>query len=173
MKNTALLIVDVQNYFINERSETTIPKIKKYIQKNPSLKTAFTYFINKKKSPFYTQLKRKKCMQKPHTTIANSLQEYSNSENTFSKTSYSAFQSPMLIERLATNKIQNIQLCWFDTDSCILWTAFQWFDQGYQITTITNLCASHRWPIYHHNAIQMLRKNFPVLTINEETYLPR
>ena len=73
--NRLLLIIDVQNDFVNEHTKNTLIKIKELVDLNKYDLTAFTRFINDKNSIWYKKLNYKGCMTKNGQSIAIDLFE--------------------------------------------------------------------------------------------------
>ena len=57
-----LLVVDVQNDFINDNTKKCVDKIEQLINSNKFEYVAFTKFINNKNSIWYKKLNYKGCM---------------------------------------------------------------------------------------------------------------
>ena len=74
------------------------------------------------------------------------------------KNIYSAF-SEQLKKYISDNKIDNIYLCGIDTECCILKTAFDLFEKGYNVYVLKDYCACTHGKIRHNNAIEILKRN--------------
>lgn len=74
--NKLLLVIDVQNDFINENTEAVLPKIKELVEKKEFEHIAFTRFINDVDSNWYKKLNYKGCMSKEQQAIAIDTQDY-------------------------------------------------------------------------------------------------
>ena len=59
-----LLVIDVQNDFINGNTEEVLPKIKELVNSDKYDLIAFTRFINDENSIWYKKLHYKGCMTK-------------------------------------------------------------------------------------------------------------
>ena len=68
--NRCLLVIDVQNDFINEHTKNILTKIKELVDSNKYDLTAFTRFINDENSIWYKKLNYKGCMTKEGQAIA-------------------------------------------------------------------------------------------------------
>ena len=62
-------------------------------------------------------------------------------DNTFHKNTYSAFKAPRLKKFIKKNDIQELYLCGINTDACVLASAFEAFDLGYNYKIIDDLCS--------------------------------
>lgn len=158
---TALIVIDVQNYFINKHTMHIPQKISDYISKHEKDFdfVLFTKFVNKIDSNYVKLLNWKKCFSSPDTDISEELSKFIDEKNVFVKTAYSAFKSREFSDFLRKNKIKRIFICGIDTDACILATAFETFDLGYDVKILKNLCASHSGKNFHEYALKLMRKN--------------
>ncbi len=159
MPRNALVIIDVQNYFVNKHTRNLPKKIGNFVQKNKSKfnYVIFTKVVNKPDSNFVRQLRWKKCFKSPQIDIHPSLRKFA--VNVFEKTSYSAFKSKSFINFLQMNKIKELYICGTDTESCVLATALEAFDLGYKVKVLKNLCGSHLGEIFHKAGITTIQKN--------------
>ncbi len=60
---------------------------------------------------------------------------------------------------LKKNNIQVVDLCGFDTDCCVLATAYDLFDLGIKPVVLENLTWSTSKDQLHKSAIKMLNRN--------------
>ena len=157
MKN-ALVVIDVQNYFVNEKTKDIPEKIASFIEKQNFDYVLFTQFVNNKKSNHVKLLKWKKCFSSPEIDIHSSLTKFINSENTFKKSAYSIFKAKGFTTFLKKHNISRIFLCGIYIDSCVLASAFDAFDLGYQVKVIKNLCQSHSGKDFDEAAKKIIDK---------------
>ena len=158
MTKTALIIIDVQNYFVNERTKLIPEKIAKHIAKTKYDFVVFTKFINKEGSNYARLLNWHKMLSGNQTDIDNSLIRFTNSNNVFTKTSYSIFKARSLPVFLKKNKIDSLFLCGIDTDACVLASAFEAFDRGFRVKVLKELCSSHSGESLHNSALTIIEK---------------
>ena len=156
----ALIVVDVQNYFVNSYTESISDKIASFVKKNKFDFALFTKFVNTKNSNFFKLLNWKKCSAFPDIDIHKTLKPFVKKDNLFTKSSYSIFKSRKLVKLLKANKINQIFLCGLDIDSCVLASAFEGFDLGYEIHIIKDLSSSHSGKILTSAALKIVKKNF-------------
>ena len=136
--NRLLLIIDVQNDFINENTKNTLTKIKELVDLNKYDLTAFTRFINDKNSIWYKKLNYKGCMTKNGQSIAID----TKNNRVFDKKIYTAVNNE-LKNYIQENDISEIYLCGFDTDACVQKTAIDLFEQNYDVYVLKDYCMSH------------------------------
>lgn len=92
------------------------------------------------------------------TEIHNSLIKFSDKNNVFAKTSYSIFKARGLSEYLEINKISSLYLCGIDTEACVLASAFEGFDLGFDVKMIKELCSSNSGKSLHDSALKIIEK---------------
>ena len=156
---SALIVIDVQNYFVNEETKGLPRKIANFIEKNKFDFVLFTQFVNKDDSNFVKLLDWKKCFSSPDIDIHKTLRRFTTSENTFKKTAYSIFKGEGFIDFLKKNNITKLFLCGIDTDSCVLASASDAFDLGYQVEVVKRLCQSHSGEEYNSAAVRIINKS--------------
>lgn len=156
---TALVVIDVQNFFVNEKTKDLPQKIADFIKKNKFDFVLFTQFVNKEDSNFFKLLNFKKSTGSPDTDISTDLLEFVHKDNLFEKSTYSIFKSPKLFEFLKKNNIKKLFLCGIDSDSCVLASAFDAFDLGYKIKILKNLVKSHTDKVFDDAALRIIHKS--------------
>lgn len=148
-----LLVIDVQNDFVNENTKEYVEKIQKLIDSKDYQNIAFTKFINNEESLWYKKLDYKGCMTKEGQAIVLDTKDY----KIFEKTIYSALNNE-LKEYIKDNKIEEIYLCGFDTDACIQKTAIDLFENGYEIYVLKDYCMTHVGIELHNATINNLKR---------------
>ncbi len=149
-----LLVIDMQKEFINKNTKFLAEKIEELIDKKSFDNIIFTKFINNKDNAFYKKLKYTGCIQEEDRQIIMNTQDYEVIE----KTTYTALNEE-LKKHIAKNEIQAIYLCGIDTESCVLKTAFDMFEEGYNIYILKDYCACTYGNERHNNAIKILERN--------------
>ncbi len=155
----ALIVVDVQNYFMNEYTKSIPDKIAHFIQSNKFDIVLFTKFVNHRGSNFFKLLDWKRCLGSPDTDIHPTLVKFINKNNLFEKASYSVFKSDKLVKILKKNNINQVFLCGIDIDACVLSSAFDGFDLGYEVHILRNLSLSHSGKKLDSAALEIINKN--------------
>lgn len=141
MIKNLLVIIDVQKCFLNEFSEKVPLKIRNYLRKNKHKHSSFifTKFVNKPNSQFVKYLKWDGCMPPKEAELADELKEFVNKKNTFEKSTYSIFKSKPIINFIKKSKIKKIYFCGLTSDGCVLASALEGFDLGFEIYIIKEL----------------------------------
>lgn len=139
----ALIVVDVQKYFAVEQAKDLPKKIVGYLTDSASEYDVvlFTKFRNDPSSNFHTLLNFTDVTQSPDTDLHDELLPFVTDENTFEKTTYSAMKSQELMEYLSEHNVRELHLCGVSLDACVLATAFDAFDLGYDVSVLDNLCS--------------------------------
>ena len=156
----ALLIVDVQNYFINKNTQNIPANIKKLIEKNNFSVIIFSQFINSPESQFAVQQNFTGCMRPPYSEIVDNLKPWLKNDNVFTKETYSVFTNPNFEKYLKKNKIDELIICGLDTDFCVIADCFNAFDKGYKISVIADCSASFTSGNEGHERALNIIKNF-------------
>jgi len=159
MTKKALIIIDVQKYYINENTKQIPSKILKYIKSSNFDFILFTKFVNNKNTNMYKTFKWRKMFSQPDIDICEEFLNYISDTNVFQKDTYSAFKSKLFKMFLEENYISKLFLCGFDTDACILATAYEGFDLGYKIKIINELTASHSGAVFRNSGLNIINKN--------------
>ncbi len=154
MKN--IIVVDMQNGFINENNKHLVEKIKNYLNSNKFENIFFTKCVNDKQSPFtkilhWDGLQNKYEEQITLTPPPNSI--------IITKTGYGLDNDS--IELIKKCNISEIEICGTDTDACCLAIAFNMFDNGIKPIILSELCASSSSnKSIHKNAIEIMQRQF-------------
>lgn len=159
--NKALLVIDVQKYFLNNETKPIVDKIRNYLKANLQNYSAvyFTFFKNDPTSPLWKISKWKDCSKSPDTDICDEIKEFANKKNLFYKNVLSAFRVPEIKKGIRESSISQVDICGFDTDCCILATAYDLFDRGIKPVILENLTFSTSKERLHDPAIKMIKRN--------------
>ena len=147
-----LLVIDVQEGFMNKNTETVYKKIVKYlwdggIEYN---KVVFTKYINNKSSPAY-RIGYDRMFCGKEIEIYNELREWCVCHRElykiFRKDTYSCWYSKnrngiLFTEWLKENRITDIDICGVESNCCVLASAFDLFDNGYKVNILLDKCAN-------------------------------
>ncbi|HSH31476.1 MAG TPA: isochorismatase family cysteine hydrolase [Candidatus Saccharimonadales bacterium] len=157
---TALIVIDVQNYFVSRKNGEIPRRIAAHIKASHYDYVLFSKFANQPGSNFERILGWDKCTDPPDTDIAAALAEFTSPQTVFTKPTKSAFKSAELVNFLRTHQVSQIDLCGLDIDDCLLASAFEAFDLGYDFKVLEDLCAiSHETDEAYDAALKIIRKN--------------
>jgi nicotinamidase-related amidase len=156
----ALLIVDVQNFFINKWTQTIPQNIVELINRENFPCVIFSQFINTPDSRFVKDFNFTGCAKPPYSEIVAELKPWLKKDNIFTKCAFSVFANPDFEKYLAEKKIEELIIVGLDTDYCVLADCFNAFDRGYKIKVIENCCASStNGPSGHQAALKIINGN--------------
>ena len=159
--NTALIVIDVQKFFENRNTKPVIKKIQQYLKNKSDQYRAiyFTVFKNNPEAPLWKISDWQDCTDSPETDICEEIKEFTNKNNLFYKNILSAYKVPEIKSVLKQNKVSQVDLCGFDTDCCVLATAYDLFDSGIKPVILGNLTWSISKDKLHQPALQMIARN--------------
>jgi nicotinamidase-related amidase len=156
MGDTVLIIVDVQNCFINGNSKHILEKIKGKIPDYSEV--VFTRFVNHEGSNFAAHGYHK-CKDEEESSIHTVLAEIAKEHPVFTKHTFSALKAGGIVEYLKQKDINEVHICGTDTEACIMASAYEAFDLGFRVRVLYELCASGNGEEFHEAGIKILRKN--------------
>ena len=149
-----LLVIDLQNDFINEYTESSINEIRELINSKKYDKVLFTRFINSSDNPTHTKLNYKGCFTDEGISICIDTKD----NLILDKGTYSAYNQE-LINYLKDNKISDIYICGIDIECCVLATAYNLFENNYNVYVLKDYVYSMYGLNRKENAIEILRTN--------------
>lgn len=161
MENKALIVIDVQKYFLNSKTKIVVKRIQNYLKNKSSQYTViyFTVFKNNPQAPLWKISQWQGCSNTPDTDVCDEIKKFTNSKNIFIKNILSAYKVTEINKSLKQNKISEVDLCGFDTDCCVLATAYDLFDDGIKPVVLENLTYSIAKEKLHKPALQMIKRN--------------
>lgn len=159
--NKALIVIDVQKFFLTRKTRGIVKQIQRYLNKNScDYKVVyFTIFKNDPSAPLWQLSEWKNCVASPDTDICDEIKQFTSPKNLFYKNILSAAKVAEIRDGLHQNKILEVDLCGFDTDCCVLATAYDLFDQGIKPVVLENLTWSTSKEKLHAPAMKMLLRN--------------
>lgn len=152
-----LIIIDVQKFFINNFTKDLPKKIRSFLleKKNNFDFIIFFKFVNNQNSNFTKKLVFNRCLTPEESELVDELKEFVNDDNLFVKDTYSVFKSKDLLQFIKNNQITKIVLCGLNSDGCLLASAFDGFDLGFDIEIIKEL-TGNSWGNYNDFMIKIL-----------------
>jgi nicotinamidase-related amidase len=157
LSRAILVVVDMQNGFLNERSRHVIPAVVDLVAKWQSLNgaTVFTRYFNYPGSPYERLIHWSKMQQPPETDITTELSPYVS--NTIDKTIYSLFNDEGA-EYIRQGGWQDLVFCAVATDGCVLKSATDAFERGLTPWVVRNACASDAGEAIHEAGLKLLAR---------------
>lgn len=175
--NSALLVLDMQNFFLDERSHAFLPSAETIIQNINDLIDAFE---SKRLPVIYTRhantaenanLMNKRWrdileIDSPLSEIDCRIQKAKYSD-TIVKSQYDAFYNTELENLLISKKIDNLVLCGVMTHICVETTARSAFMRGFENFVVVDGVATYNYDL-HLSALKTIShcSSNPILSIN-------
>ena len=150
-----LLVVDVQNGFVNEHTRHIIEAVNRLIGafSGRGLPVAFTRFVNTPGSGYQRWIGWARFMDGPENDLSDAID--ASAGLVFVKHGYTAF-TPEFESYLLEQRIQRLVLCGIATDGCVLKSAVDAFERGIEPVVVTDACASHAGSEIHAAGLLLL-----------------
>ena len=160
---SALVVIDVQNGFVNEHSRHVVPTIRALADAwlRAGGDAIFTRYRNYEGSPYDRLIGWRGLMQAPETNLDEEIAPLAEGENAtvLDKTTYTAFTDQ---GRAILAPYTDLYLCGIATDGCVLKTALDAFEGGFTPWIIEDACASNatRHPAaeVHQSALTLMSR---------------
>lgn len=153
-----MLIVDVQNAFINDYTHHIPESIRDVIETGTWDPLIFTRFINQPEGPYPILLGWNEAMSSPGLEIVPELQPLTGRGAIHDKPGTTGL--PGDVRRLLRDKgYERVTIVGMDTDMCVLKTALDVFDLGIEPIVLTDCCASTAGLQAHFAALAILARN--------------
>ena len=169
-----LLVVDVQNGFINDFTRHIPDRVARLIETGDFEPVLFTRFINTPDSPYRRLLEWDGSADAPDTELAAELERFISAHNVFDKHGLTGVPRA-LADRLQDDDVHEIDVVGIDTDMCVLKIAMDLFDAGIEPVILVDCCASTAGLQAHLAGLAILSRNIGPfqlrLTQLHETYL--
>lgn len=169
-----LLVVDVQNGFINTFTAHVPGRVRRLIDTGDFAPVLYTRFVNSPESPYRTLLRWEACSAPPDTELVADLGPVAAESDVYTKSGLTGVPDE-LAARLREEKISRISVVGIDTDMCVLKIAMDVFDLGIEPIILVDCCASTAGLQAHLAGLAILSRNIGPhqlrLTELHETYL--
>ena len=153
-----LLVVDVQNGFLNDYTRHIPARIVRLIERDKPDPILFTKFVNEAEGPYHVFLDWHACQLPPETDIASELASHVHDDLTFTKPGFAGI-SDELKSYLADQRIDRISIAGIDTDMCVLKVGMDIFDLGIEPFILVDCCASTSGLQAHFAGLAVLARN--------------
>ncbi len=160
LSRSVLVVVDMQNYFVNDRSRHVVPVIADVVRRWQAADGAviFTRYWNYPGSQFERLIGWTRMQAEPETTVVEELQPYLKEANAvIDKPAYSLF-SDGGTEVVEEGGWQNLVICGIATESCVCKTAVDAFERGFTPWVLTDAIASHAGPAVHEAGLLVISR---------------
>lgn len=172
--DAALVVVDVQNGFVNHHSERTVPVVAALAQRwlKAGRPVVLTRYHNHPGSPFERYFSWTRLQAPPETDLAPTLTPLvSQAHAVIDKHGYTLF-TPEAEQLIGKEGWTDLVFCGIATESCVLKSAADAFERGYAPWLVTDACASDAGPAVHDAGLLVARRLIgPRQLITTETLL--
>ncbi|MFF0546857.1 cysteine hydrolase family protein [Nocardia thailandica] len=163
--HAALIVVDVQNGFVNEHSEHVLPIITDLARRWSAAgrPIVLTRYWNYSGSPWERLIGWKALYGPPETDFAPDIELLTGGPSThvLDKTVYTAL-TPDGLELLRELNVTDLVICGIATDACVLKTTLDAFEHGLTPWVVRDAVASnatrHRASEVHENALTLISR---------------
>ena len=152
-----LLVVDIQNGFINEHTRHLIGIVNTLTAafSRRAEGVAFTRFVNLPGSGHERWIGWTRFMHEPENAIHADV--VTGAEPVFIKHGYTAF-TPEFEEYVREHGIERMFFCGIATDGCVLKSAVDAFERGIEPVVLADACASHAGGAIHEAGLLLLSR---------------
>jgi len=152
-----LLVVDVQNGFINEHTLHLVAIINELIARfsRRGEPVAFTRFVNLPGSGYERWIHWTRFMHEPENALHADID--TGAYPVFVKHGYTAF-TPRFEDHVRGQGIERLLLCGIATDGCVLKSAVDAFERGIEPVVLVDACASHAGRDIHEAGLLLLSR---------------
>jgi len=157
-RKKALIIVDVQKAFVSPRNMHVVKNIEKLLKSTAYDLYVATIFHAEKGSIWDKQQKWTRPKSKDTITLPEIRKQLEGKNVIFiEKETKSVFKGkPDITNYLKRKRIEEIHVVGYQTDDCVLATAYESFDLGFLTYVVENCCQSSSGKL-HKEALSLLR----------------
>lgn len=163
--NSCLFIIDIQNGFITQNTSHIPPRVKSLLEQNIFDSVIFTRFINTPYSPYVKYLNWHELISPIQQKIVGEIEPFA--QIIVDKTIYTACNQETL-DLLNKNNIQKVFICGIDTDSCVLKTAIDFFENNINPYVLAYYSASTGGDKFHQAGLLVLSQMIGINNIVTE-----
>jgi nicotinamidase-related amidase len=160
MERAALVVIDMQNGFVNERSQHVVPKVVDLVKYWGSARRpmVFTRYHNYPGSPYERLIHWSKLQGPPATDVVAELLPYcAAARAVIDKKIYSCF-TPEFVALVEGEGWTDLVFCGIDTESCVLKSAVDAFEHDLTPWVVTDASASHGGQAARDAGLLVLRR---------------
>ncbi|MZE76778.1 isochorismatase family cysteine hydrolase [Streptomyces xinghaiensis] len=175
-RSTALIVIDVQQGFVNRHSRGTLPAIVRLVEgwRAAGGPMVFTRFHNELGSPYETITGWTRLRTAEEQALVEELAPFTDSAVTVIDKARSSVFTPEGAQLIRDQGWSDLVLCGIDTDACVYDSAIAAYQSGYRPWIVTDACASTGGPEYHDAALLLAARNLGAdQLVTSETILPR
>jgi nicotinamidase-related amidase len=160
-RSTALIVIDVQQGFVNRHSRGALPAIVRLVEswRAAGAPVVFTRFHNELGSPYETITGWTRLRTAEEQALVKELAPFTDSAVTVIEKAQSSVFTPEGAQLIRDKGWSDLVLCGIDTDACVYDSAIAAYQSGYRPWIVTDACASTGGPQYHDAALLLAARN--------------
>ncbi|MEM8955270.1 MAG: cysteine hydrolase [Verrucomicrobiota bacterium] len=167
----ALVVIDLQNGFLNDESRAVVPAILQAIRffRDRSWPIFATRFRNRAGSGYEKWIGWQRLRTSPEIDLCDEIAELELP--VFDKFGYSSFTKEVK-EWIGVHAIEELVCCGIATEGCVLKTAVDAFEANLEPIVITDACASHAGRVAHDAGLLVLSRFIGERQLIDVDHLP-
>ncbi|GGN41208.1 hydrolase [Streptomyces fuscichromogenes] len=160
-RSTALLVIDVQQGFVNRHSRGVLPAIARLVEgwRAAGAPVVFTLFHNAPGSPYETITGWTRLRSPEEQALAAELAPFADTAAAIIDKDQASVFTPAGAQLIRDAGWTDLVLCGIDTDACVYDSARDAYHHGFRPWIVTDACASTGGPQYHDAALLMAARN--------------
>ncbi|CAM5292101.1 hydrolase [Streptomyces spiroverticillatus] len=157
----ALIVIDVQQGFINRHTEAVVPAIADLVARwsDAGAPVLFSRFVNAPGSPYERITGWSKLRTAEEQAFVQELRSFTSKAGATIDKGQSSVFTAEAARLFSQSGWTDLVLCGIDTDSCVYDSAISAYHSGYRPWVVTDACASTGGPQYHDAALLMAARN--------------
>lgn len=160
-RSTALLVIDVQQGFVNRHSSGALPAIVRLVEgwRAAGAPVVLTRFHNALGSPYETITGWTKLRTPEEQALAAELAPFTDDAAAVIDKAQASVFTTEGAEIIRQSGWTDLVLCGIDTDACVYDSAVAAYQSGYRPWIVTDACASSGGAQYHDAALLLAARN--------------
>lgn len=160
-RSTALLVIDVQQGFVNDRSRNALPGIVRLLQgwQQAGAPVVFSRFHNPEGSPYETITGWTRLRTQAEQALTAELANFVAGAAAVVDKAQSSIFTPDFAALARDAGWTDLVLCGIDTDACVYDSAVSAYHAGHRPWIVTDACASSGGVQFHDAALLMASRN--------------
>jgi nicotinamidase-related amidase len=160
-RSTALIVVDVQQGFVNRHSRSVLPTIVRLVEgwRAVGAPVVMSRFHNPVGSPYETITGWTRLRTPEEQALADEVAAYADAAVAVIDKAQASVFTPEGAQLIHDAGWSDLVLCGIDTDACVYDSAMGAYQRGLRPWIVTDACASTGGPEYHDAALLLAARN--------------
>lgn len=160
-RSTALLVIDVQQGFVNRHSRDVVPAVVRLVEgwRAAGAPVVMSRFHNEPGSPYEVITGWTKLRTADEQALAAELAPFVDNTTTIVDKNQSSVFTPEGAQLIRKSGWSDLVFCGIDTDACVYDSATAAYQSGYRPWIVTDACASTGGAQYHEAALLLAARN--------------